>query len=309
MFTVAMLLSANLNHRPEPLLPHDATQALQQALQELNEFRLRPCLPSRAETSLDVARELHLRREEAAFLERERMSVAAGAAAAPTHPDAFVAWFEELKRIGPGQNDPLFPWLAEHASLEQIRWFLGQEVAGEAGFEDLLALTQVKMPPMVKLEMARNFWDEMGQGHQMGMHGPLLEKLARALDVKLPTSQVVWESLALSNLMAAFACNRRFAFHSVGALGVIELTAPGRAALVNAGLKRLQVEPVARKYFALHATLDVQHSLSWNREVLRPLVAGDPHVARALAEGALMRLRAGERCFARYKRQFGLMDS
>ena len=32
---------------------------------------------------------------------------------APTDPDGFVAWFEALKETGPGQGDPLFPWLAE----------------------------------------------------------------------------------------------------------------------------------------------------------------------------------------------------
>jgi hypothetical protein len=35
---------------------------------------------------------------------------------------------------------------------------------GEAGYEDLLAMTQVKMSVKAKLEMARNFWDEMGRG-------------------------------------------------------------------------------------------------------------------------------------------------
>ena len=50
-------------------------------------------------------------------------------------------------------------------------WFLTQEVAGEAGFDDLLAMTQVKMPVTAKLEMARNYWDEMGRGRDTAMHG------------------------------------------------------------------------------------------------------------------------------------------
>ena len=101
--------------------------------------------------------------------------------------------------------------------------------------------------------------------------------------------------------MAALAWNRRYAFQSLGALGVIELTAPGRAAMVNEGLRRLGCDARTRKYFALHATLDIQHSGTWNREVLGPLVAADPGCARALAEGALLRLRAGARCFSAYR--------
>ena len=65
------------------------------------------------------------------------------AANAPSDPCAFMAWFEQLCETGPGQRDPLFPWLASTASLAEMRWFLTQEAAGEAGFDDLVALTQI----------------------------------------------------------------------------------------------------------------------------------------------------------------------
>jgi hypothetical protein len=71
---------------------------------------------------------------------------------------------------------------------------------------------------------------------------------------------------------------------------------------VNAGLKRLGIGGAARRYFALHATLDVRHSVTWNREVLHPLVQSEPNAAFRIAEGALMRLRAGARCFSRYRK-------
>jgi hypothetical protein len=218
----------------------------------------------------------------------------------PARPRDFVAWFESLSEWGPGQGDRLFPWLAEHASRQQMCWFLQQELAGEAGFEDLVALTQLKLPTRAKLEMARNYWDEMGQGHAGGMHGPMLGNLAAALNLDL-TEETVWEALALSNLMVGLATTRHYAYQSIGALGVIELTAPGRSVLVNAGLKRLGIGGPARRYYALHATLDVRHSATWNREVLEPLVASDARIARRIAEGALLRLRAGARCFERYR--------
>lgn len=240
------------------------------------------------------------RLREGQLVEREQAEIADRAAEAPTDPVAFVAWFEALEENGPGQDDPIFPWLAKEASREAMIWFLTQEVAGEAGFDDLVAMTQVKLPAQAKLELARNYWDEMGQGHAGGMHGPMLERLARELGIETG-GRVVVESVALGNLMTAFAMNRRYAFHSVGALGVIELTAPGRAALVNEGLKRLGVTGEARRYFALHATLDLKHSVAWNREVIGPLAAQDPANARAIAEGALMRLEAGRRCFDRYR--------
>jgi hypothetical protein len=89
------------------------------------------------------------------IVEAFRADVAERAAEAPTDPDDFIVWFDTLEQTAPGQNDPLFPWLAERAPMEAMRWFVEQEVAGEAGFDDLVAMTQVKMPTAAKLEMAR----------------------------------------------------------------------------------------------------------------------------------------------------------
>jgi hypothetical protein len=122
----------------------------------------------------------------------------------------------------------------------------------------------------------------------------------------VPTSAVVAESLALGNLMIALATRRPYAYHSVGALGVIELTAPGRSKQVNRALARLGVDAHERQYFALHATLDEQHSAAWNTEVLLSLAAEEPRATRAMAEGALLRLTAGARCFERYRRELGV---
>lgn len=101
--------------------------------------------------------------------------------------------------------------------------------------------------------------------------------------------------------MTAMATNRHYAWHSVGALGVIELTAPGRSAMVARGLRRIGLSESQRRYFELHAVLDVKHSADWNREALRPIVAADPTLAVAIAEGALIRLTCGARCFKRYR--------
>jgi hypothetical protein len=272
-------------------------------LSDFNRQRFEPTVASEGWEDR-LRREYQMRLVEGSFVDAERRAVQTELEHVPTRADAFVAWFESLLEHGPGQNDPLFPWLAHSASLAEVRWFLTQEVAGEAGFDDLVAMTQVKLPDQAKLELARNYWDEMGQGHAGGMHGPLLGKLAAALDIA-PRNEVVWESLALGNLMVALATNRHYTYQSIGALGAIELTAPGRAEHVNAGLKRLGIDGEARRYFALHATLDVRHSIAWNREVLRPLVAANPACARGIAEGALLRLRAGARCFERYRAELG----
>lgn len=277
----------------------------QQGLARWNRERLSPALPS-TDWPQALQREFTMRRLEGAFLEELRAEVADEAARVPTDPQGFVAWFEGLEATGPGQGDRLFPWLAEQAGREDIRWFLQQEAAGEAGFDDLVALTQVKLPTLPKMELARNYWDEMGRGNVKGMHGPMLARLVDVLNLDPQIETTCWESLALANAMTAMATTRRYAWHSVGALGVVELTAPGRSACTAKGLRRIGLSGKERHYFDLHAVLDVKHSEDWNREALIPAVREDPARAPAMAEGALIRLRCGERCFGRYRAQFGL---
>ena len=292
-----------------PIHDHARSQFLndtfQRRLAEWNRERLSPAFPT-DDWQARIAADASLLRLEGGFLEELRLEIAGEAARAPDDATGFVAWFEELKASGPGQNDPLFPWLAEEASKDELRWFLQQEAAGEAGFDDLVALTQLKLPTRPKLELARNYWDEMGQGREIGMHGPMLGSLVDTLSLEPAIETTVWESLALANAMTAMATARRYAWHSVGALGAVELTAPGRSACTAAGLKRIGLSGKERRYFALHATLDVKHSEAWNREALRPLVEEDPRRATAIAEGALIRLACGARCFARYRAHFGL---
>lgn len=291
--------------------PHDADglpsfaadpAAFHQALSHFNRRRLAVATPHE-NWAADLDREAALRKAEGQWIEAERAAIMEWAAEAPTDADGFVAWLEALKEAGPGQGDALFPWLAEEASLDDMKWFITQEVAGEAGFDDLVAMTQVKMPARAKMELARNYWDEMGRGNIKGMHGPLLDALIARLGIKAEIERTVWESLALANTMVAFATSRRYAYHAVGALGAVELTAPGRTALVAKGLRRLGFSNKERMYFDLHAVLDVKHSEDWDAEVLWPLVDADPTCARYIAEGALMRLKCGERCFDRYRRE------
>lgn len=300
LFQVEMVRVLQL-HRPADV-PDLLSDETQQELARWNRDRLSPRLPD-ADWQAALRRDADMLDLQGAFLETLRQQVSPEAAGVPLDPMDFVSWFQRLEEVGPGQHDPLFPWLEHDANLAQMRWYLEQEAAGEAGFDDLTAFTQVKLPQRVKLELARNYWDEMGRGNAKGMHGPMLHRLVQALDLHPQIEGTLWESLALANAMTAMATRRDYAWHAVGALGVIELTAPARSAAVAAGLKRLGVDGKTRLYFDLHATLDVKHSAAWNAEAIAPAVAEDPGRAVAIAEGALIRLRCGARCFERYRRE------
>jgi hypothetical protein len=277
----------------------------QRRLARFNHRRLEPGFVT-SEWRDALAEEFELLRLEGEFIEAARQEIAPLVADVPEEADRFVTWFERLRDSGPGQNDPLFPWLARHACRDEMAWFLTQEVAGEAGFDDLVALAQVKIPQRAKLEMARNYWDEMGRGNANGMHGPMLDRLSRHFGLAPTIERTLPEVLALGNIMVGLACNRRYAFQAVGALGAIELTEPTRAIFVSEGLNRLGVSAKVRHYFALHAVLDVKHSTAWDEEVLRSLVAEDSRRALPIAEGAILRLWCGARCFDGYRAEFKL---
>jgi len=279
--------------------PQFLNNAFQRTLAKWNRERLAPSMPD-TDWRRDFDRQVQMLRLEGAFMDELRAEVADDLDTVPDEADAFIAWFEALQDKGPGQNHPLFAWLAETATEGQMRWFLTQEAAGEAGFDDLVAMTQVKMPHGPKLEFAENYWDEMGRGQYRGIHGLLLTELVQAMRIQPEIATTVWESLALANAMTAMATTRRYAWLSVGALGVVELTAPWRCEHVSAGLKRLGFGQRERLYYDLHAKIDIKHSEGWNNNALKPLVEEDPRRARFIAEGALIRMRCAERCFERY---------
>lgn len=275
-------------------------EVLHSGLARWNRRRLAVQAPTPA-WAADLDEDLRMLKLEGAFIEAFRARVAPMVAQVPRDADGFLRWFERLRDEGPGQWDPLFAWLETEASLDEMKWFLTQEAAGEAGFDDLVAMTQVKLPARAKLELARNYWDEMGRGSAGGMHGPMLDRTVVGLGLTPTIEGTVWQSLCLANTMTALAATRRYVYQSIGALGVVELTAPTRVACVEAGLKRLGCPPEHRRYFKLHAHLDIEHSAAWNAEALAPLVSETPDCAPLIAEGALMRLLCGEQCFEAYR--------
>lgn len=278
--------------------PVTQTETLHHALARANASRLRPRRTA-GDFEAELERETSIRRMERKFVEEARACVRAQASAVPRDVNGFLDWFIALKDLPLGQTDALFPWLAEHANQQQMCWFLEQERANETSFGDLVALTQVNMPPRPKQELARNYWDEMVRSHVTDTPRSAVQCPKHA--AKPETA--VWESLALGNLMVALATNRHYAFQSLGALGVAELTAPRSKQFVQAGLLRLGLAVETPDFYSSSTRFDALHSAAWQREVIEPLIAGDSTLAPFIAEGALMRLNFAKCCFERYRKE------
>jgi Iron-containing redox enzyme len=212
----------------------------------------------------------------------------------------FVAWFESLSYIGPGQQHPLLDWLAQYATLPQMRWFLAQETACEAGFGNLPTYIGVKPLAPAKLDCAGHYRDEMASRKQIPVYGELLDRMLHELSLQPATTATIWESLALSNIMTGIFTTRRYIYHAIGALGVMELSAPQRLRKISAGMQRLGLASCMREYSDLLPSSRISHAQCWIREVLRSLIDENPACAKFIAEGALMRMLCNEHCFNRY---------
>ena len=90
----------------------DDPAGLHLALARFGAWRLTPATP-KANWRQSLRDEARLRVLEREFVERERDGVQDLLTDLPHHPRRFMEWYEHLALSGSGQNDRLFPWLAD----------------------------------------------------------------------------------------------------------------------------------------------------------------------------------------------------
>jgi len=78
-----------------------------------------------------------------------------------------------------GRLPAVYRWLARTASREEAVRFLAYEGGPDADFDDLVADCQIGLRGAAKGELARNYWDEMGDGKHTQVHTVLHERMAR----------------------------------------------------------------------------------------------------------------------------------
>jgi hypothetical protein len=184
----------------------------------------------------------------------------------------------------------IYDWLAESATLDELTRFITLEGGPDGGFDDLVAVCQLGLSGEAKLEMARNYWDEMGRGEASRVHTQLHRQMAQALNLD-PVSRESQPLAALrrSALGPFLATNRARQAEMVGALGLIELQAGPRCRRVVSGLERLRAPSKAMPFYAEHATTDPIHGREWLARVVGNFAGGDPSIAHRVVQGARWR--------------------
>jgi hypothetical protein len=184
---------------------------------------------------------------------------------------------------------PVYRWLAEDADLGELVDFLALEGGPDAGFDDLVAACQVGLSGEAKLELARNYWDEMGRGDADGVHTVLHDRLVAALDMpRVPPAEQPVSGLLRNVLGSLLVRNRSLQPELVGALGLLELQAGPRCRQVVRAMRRLDAPADALPFYEEHAEVDPHHGKAWLDHAVRPL-GQDPTWAGRMVRGARWR--------------------
>ena len=200
---------------------------------------------------------------------------------------------------------PIYHWVANDATLDELVAFLALEGGPDGGFDDLVAACQIGLSGEPKLELAQNYWDEMGNGALGDVHTELHRDLVEALDLPaIPREEQPVESLERSVLGSLLATNRHLQPEMVGALGLIELQAGPRCRQVVKGLERVGAPEGAFAFYREHAVADPRHGKDWLDNVVAPLAADDDGWGGRMVQGARWRSIVNHRFLDAMLRRF-----
>ncbi|MGW1836118.1 iron-containing redox enzyme family protein [Streptomyces sp. BBFR2] len=215
----------------------------------------------------------------------------------PAESGQFLSWLKRQARSHRVFKHPYYmDFIRHHATAADVRTYMIQESVVDGRFDDLLALMQVGTAGPAKLEIAENFWDEMGNGKPAEVHTHLFNKIFDVFDV---SEQELEESLTatalLSGNLAVLLSRYRHRYpEAVGFLGMTEWLVPDRFVQVVGAWERLGLPDVGIVYHRLHITVDSQHAAGWFHNIVKPSAPSE-YMRRGMARGALWRLNSSAR--------------
>jgi len=215
----------------------------------------------------------------------------------PDDPEQFIPWLKAIIRSHRVFKHPYWhEFMRNDATPDDLRHFVLQESSVDARFDDLLALMQVGTDGATKMEIANNFWDEMGNGDPEQVHTVLFSHIIEHFGItELELAENLSTAALLGGNLAILVCRYRNLFNeAVGHLAVAEWLAPDRFSQVLHAWRRLDLPPKGIIYHELHIGIDAHHASGWFANVVKPL-ANDPAARRAIARGALWRADSSAR--------------
>jgi hypothetical protein len=182
----------------------------------------------------------------------------------------------------------IYRWVADAGDWDGVLGFLALEGGPDDLFDDLVATCQVGLPPgPAKMELAGNYWDEMGNGNFHDVHNILYRRFVETVGLPtVPRGQQPTEALERNALVGVVATTRALQPEMLGVLGLIELEAGPHCRYVDRGLERLGAGDEARLFYQMHAVVDPRHGQGWLENAVAPLVDRQPDWGPRILRGA-----------------------
>ncbi|CAF1365845.1 unnamed protein product [Didymodactylos carnosus] len=212
----------------------------------------------------------------------------------PKTGKAYVQWIMNIIQRHLAAKHPYYnEFMLNKANKNDVKYWLAQESTLDQKFDDILALMQVGTSGPVKMEIASNYWDEMGNGEPLKTHTYLFELLLNELDV---TSEYIRDNLLLTslitgNISTCYVLNKNLFYQAIGYFGVTEYLAPIRFKNVVKALERNEISDAGKQYHKLHIWIDKIHGAAWFNNVVRKMIDKQPECGKEIIKGALVRLQ------------------
>jgi hypothetical protein len=210
----------------------------------------------------------------------------------------YARWLRKFISVHRASAHPLYNvYMLDKADAGDLKFFLAQETNLDPRFDDILALIQVGTRGGEKMEIANNYYDEMGNGKPEEVHAHMFNAALQELgiDESYVHGNMLLEGRISGNLSACLALSRRHYYKAIGYFGVTEYLAPRRFKNFVAAWRRNGLPEAGIKYHDMHIKVDAGHARGWFENVIRPLIEKDASLGREIALGAMIRLNSSER--------------
>lgn len=231
----------------------------------------------------------------------------------PQSKNEFRSWYASVNEQYKTSVKSFFNYFSQSASLEELALYLIFEQRVDGSFDDIVSLAQIGVQGKAKMVLAENYWDEMGNGNEQHVHTTMfsesleylkaiLEKSKHNLKV---TDHIPTAILANGNMLLMYANRRKFIPRLLGAITILEDTAPDRfKATVNL-MKRYNLPEEVIRYHEVHVHCDCRHGEDLLDSVLIPAIMdGNKAFLSEVCKGVLIRLNIATEYYKSMKNTF-----
>lgn len=222
----------------------------------------------------------------------------------PEDPKKFARWLRNYCQEHELFKHPLLTYLKE-GDFEDFKGYFYYDSSFDTPQVELYARATVGLPDEApRIEISKNYWDEMGLGVQSDCHGTWSTRFTN--DINLFEEDKYWldhfkeipaETLEKFIVSQYVSLYRKNWLNVIGHLGATEIYDP----ILNVKIIQLGrnygLSDETLEYFIQHVKVDAIHSRDWLNKVVIPLVSEDKDYRWGIARGAEMNLTAQLRSF------------